>query len=152
MHVGGLGLDAGPLEQVADAHAGPRRVELRPLGDAVDVAGQGDRWQRLQLREVEAERPVDQTGHLQVPRLGVVRRDVADVQHGEAVGQVLAGRQAGGVVPALDELGPVALEEAHRSSVPRHGHRYARRADRVDRPDRPTQIDRPDRPTHRRGR
>ena len=74
------------------------------------------------------ERPIDQAVDPQVPLARLVRRDVADVQHREAVGEVLAGRQAGGVVPSLDELGPVALEEAHGSSVPRHAHRYARRA------------------------
>ena len=66
-HVRRRRLHAGTLEQVAHAHTRPRRVELAPLRDAVDVERQRHRRQRLQLVEVERERSVDQAVDRQVP-------------------------------------------------------------------------------------
>ena len=84
-----LGLHTGALEQVAHAHAGPRRVELAPLRHAVDVERQGHRRHRLQLVEVDGERLVDQAVDRQVPLARRVRRHVADVENRKSIGEVL---------------------------------------------------------------
>ena len=49
---------------------------------------------------------------------GRVRGHVADVQHGKPIGEVLAGRQAIGVVALLDQFLAVAVEETHALSLP----------------------------------
>ena len=65
-----------------------------------------------------------------VPLAGFVVRDVADVQDGEPVGRVLAGRQAGGVDALLHEVGAVAVEETHAVNCALPGARLAVPRDR----------------------
>src|SRR4029079_7386197 len=92
------------IEEIPQADTGPRLVELAPLGHAVDVEGRSGGRHRLQLVEVEGERAIDEPVDRQAPVTRAVVRNVADVQHGKAVGEVLTRRQSGRVVALLDQL------------------------------------------------
>ena len=100
--MGRFGPDSGAFQQVTNPHTGPRGVELRPLGDAVDVKGRGDGRHLAEFAEPDGERSVDQAGDRQVPLAGRVLGHVADVEHREAVGQVLTWWQPRRVVTLGD--------------------------------------------------
>src|SRR5579872_1967787 len=112
----GARLGPGELRELAPADALELRVEPAPAGDAVDVGRDLGRGQRGQLLVAEAERLLDLAGHLQRPGREVDVRDVAGVEHGPLVREVLAGREAGWVEAGRADL---VLRLA-----PEHGHRF----------------------------
>ena len=80
------------------------RVEAAPARNAVNVGRDIGRRQRRQLGEAEGQRLLDLAAHLERPGGKVDARHVAGVEHRPLLGEVLAGRQAGGVVPRLADL------------------------------------------------
>src|SRR4029077_10989408 len=100
------GLDA--LEEDVDGDALPLRVELRPLGDAVDVLGDHLARQRDELLPRLGLWLVDLAGDAEGPLFQVGARRRPCRQHGLVVDHVLAGRQS----PAVGGLAPLAVEAA----------------------------------------
>jgi hypothetical protein len=81
-----------------------RRVEAAPARDAVNVGRDLRLRQRLQLVVAERDRLLDLAEDLEVPRREIGLRDGACVQDRPLLGQVLAGREPGGVEPFVDQL------------------------------------------------
>jgi hypothetical protein len=70
--------------------------------------------QRLQLVVAEREGLLDLAEDLEVPRREIGLRNGAGVQDGPLLGQVLPGRESGGVEPFVDQLLlRLGSEEAH---------------------------------------
>ena len=92
----------------------------------MDVEGRRHSRHRLQLGEVDRERVVDEAVDGQVPLTRRVRGHVADVEHWEAFGEVLARRQSARVVPLLDQFLAIAIEESHASQSAQRRRRYNR--------------------------
>ncbi len=78
--------------KVGELHAGPLRIEDRPLRDAVDITGLIDLRHLEELAHVERERLLHFTGHLQPPTARA--RITLDATHRpDAAQQVLTRRQ-----------------------------------------------------------
>src|SRR3954454_23547086 len=79
------------FEERVDRDAGPRRVELRPLRDAVDVDGDPLARQRLELLPCPGGRLVDVPADLERPLVEGLTRCRARGGDWEALIQVLTG-------------------------------------------------------------
>src|SRR5215207_6479188 len=89
-------LDVDPVEERVDRDAFPGRVELGPLGDAVDVDGRRLVGQRLELFPGPAPALDAGADDPEAPFLERGARRRAGGEDGEIVDEVLAGRDAGG--------------------------------------------------------
>jgi hypothetical protein len=78
--------------------AAEARVEAAPPRDAVDVGRHLRGRQRAELLVVERDLLLDLAGDPQLPGRRIDVRDVARVQDGPLLGQILARRQPRGVV------------------------------------------------------
>src|SRR4051794_2970151 len=81
------------FEERVDRHAGPRRVELRPLRDAVDVDREGLRGEGEQLLPRPRARRLDRAANAQAPVGGRVDRGRPGGEDGEVAREVLARRE-----------------------------------------------------------
>src|SRR5579872_4047947 len=81
------------LHDLAKGNAFPRRVELGPARDAMDVGLHRLGGQRSELLPGQLCRLLDFTEDAKTPPGGIELRYLADVQHGKVARHVLAGRQ-----------------------------------------------------------
>ena len=115
-----LGLDPRLLEQVAQEHAAPRRVELAPAGHAVDVHHHVRLRQVVQLLPGELQLVLHLSVELEVPAREVELGIRPDGEHREALREVLPGRDPRRVDSELLRLALAALAQYARG----HSHRF----------------------------
>src|SRR2546430_2547329 len=92
------------LGEIAPMDPAEARVEAAPAGDAVDVDRDLGRRQLLQLLPAQRDRILDLAEDLEVPARELGLGHAARVQHRPLLGQVLARRQARGVVTGVGDL------------------------------------------------
>jgi hypothetical protein len=103
-----VGLRLRARGEVGDLHAGEVRVEHGPLRHAVDVARLLDLRHRQQLGEVDLERLLDRTVHLQLEVTGAGVALFAP-HRSKVLQEVLAGGEARATVGALVVSGALLL-------------------------------------------
>src|SRR4051794_35782509 len=92
-------LRAAELRELTPVDALEVRVEAAPARDAVDVGRDLGRRQCPQLVEAERHRLLDLAAQLERPRRDVDVRNLASVEDGPLLREVLPRRQAGRVEP-----------------------------------------------------
>src|SRR5205807_8015313 len=97
-------LGPGQLRELAPVDAAEARVEPAPAGHAVYVGRDLALRQGPELVVAQAERRLDLAGDGEVPRRQLDVRHRAGVQDRPFLGQVLARRQARGVVTGVADL------------------------------------------------
>src|SRR5579859_7239806 len=94
-----FGLDA--RQQRLEVDAFPRRVQLAPASDTVDVERHLLRWELEELIPRQRERFVDKAGDLEIPLRQVDPWHRPIVQDRKAGGQRLTGRDTGSELSLL---------------------------------------------------
>src|SRR5690242_3470107 len=109
-----------PIHEGVDRNALPAGVELRPLGDAVDVLGDAFRGERGELLPCPAPGFVDLAFDGEGPLVDVDARRGPGRQHGPVGHDVLPGRnaRAGGCVAPLSA--EAAGDEPHSAQLSRY--------------------------------
>src|SRR6202165_4701180 len=105
---GEVGSGFDPFEQLVDRDTGPRCLELRPFGYAVNVLGHGLAGQRAKLFPGPPLRFVDLARDGERPLVQRHARSGSGGEDGEGVDHVLPGRHA----RARDVVAPLAFESA----------------------------------------
>src|SRR5262245_50864376 len=121
--VGRVVVDLDVLEEGVQAHAFPLRVQLAPLGDAVDVHDEGLLWQLQELVPGPADRRPDEPFDAERPAVQRRARRRSRREDRKVARQVLAGRESARYRRLPPALEPARYEAiAHLTSCIEHVH------------------------------